>query len=84
MINTDQLDIHKCLILKCPSLKIIVHHQLLFMNSSKSNEHIEKSLIEKFINIGECNNQKEISWCSMATSNHQTWTKLYVALDILK
>ena len=58
MVNTDQLDIRKCLILQCPSLKIVVHHQLFFMNSSKSIELIEKSFMEKVINIRECNNQK--------------------------
>ena len=59
--NTDQLDICECLILKCPSLKIVVHHQLFFMNSSKSIELIEKSVMEKFINITGCNNQKRKS-----------------------
>ena len=61
MVNTDKLDIHECLILKFPSLKIVLHHQLFFMNGSKSIELIEKSFMEKFINIMGCNNQKRKS-----------------------
>ena len=61
MVNNDQLDIRECLIFKCPSLKIVVHHQLFFMNSSKSIELIEKSFMEKFINIRGFNNQKRKS-----------------------
>ena len=60
MVNTHQLDIRGCLILKCPSLKIVVHHQLIFMDSKKSSELIEKSIMEKFITIWECNNKKKL------------------------
>ena len=59
MVDADQLDICESLILKCPSLKIVVHHHLFFMNSSKSTELIEKSFMEKLINIRGCNNQKK-------------------------
>ena len=61
MVDTDQLDIGECLILKCPSLKIVVHHQLFFMNSSKSIELIEKSFMENFSNIRGCHIQKRKS-----------------------
>ena len=61
MVNTHQLDIRECLIFKCPLFKIVVHHQLFFMNSSRSIKLIEKSFMEKVINIRECNNQKRKS-----------------------
>ena len=59
--NTDQLDIRECLIFKCPLLKIVVHHQLFCMNSSKSIDLIEKSFMVKLINIRGCNIQKRKS-----------------------
>jgi len=85
LVDTYHLDIRECLIFKCPSLKIVVQPQLFIMNSSKSIGLIEKSFMEKFINIWGCNNQKkEKAWCSVVISNHQVLMNLYVALDILK